>query len=155
MESKLQILKGIHPGKILERELKLQHRSKGEFALSIREYPQTISAIISGKRNMNTPLAMRIEKELTLEEGFLMILQVYYDIAMEKKKQHDKYHPDLSLFRPAIFWDTKIEKLDWQEQKEAIISRVFQRGNFTEKKEIIRYYGHNTVKQFISEKTLR
>lgn len=148
MESQIQILKGLHPGKFLERELKKQKRFKGEFALSIREYPQTLSAIISGKRSMNTPLAIRIEKELSLEEGFLMILQVYYDIAQEKRKQEDKNHPDLSLFRPAIFWDTKLEQLDWQNQKSAIINRVFQRGNLSEKKEIIRYYGRDTVKHF-------
>jgi plasmid maintenance system antidote protein VapI len=67
----LEIVKGIHPGLILERELKKRKLSKGQFALSISEYPQTLSAIISGKRGMNIGLAMRIEEALGMEEGFL------------------------------------------------------------------------------------
>lgn len=55
MVNTLEIVKGIHPGFMLERELKKRKLSKGQFALSIREYPQTLSAIMKGKRSMNTP----------------------------------------------------------------------------------------------------
>ncbi len=47
MQKKLKILKGIHPGIILERELKELNLSKRKFALSINEHPQTICSIIS------------------------------------------------------------------------------------------------------------
>lgn len=56
-----QNTKGIHPGFILERELKVRHLHKGPFAISLQEYPQTISAITKGKRKMNTSLALKIE----------------------------------------------------------------------------------------------
>ena len=36
---------------------------------------------------MNTPLALKIENALGLEEGYFMILQVFYDIEEEKKRQ--------------------------------------------------------------------
>ena len=124
MINTLQIAKGIHPGIILERELKKRNLSKGQFALSIREYPQTISAIINGKRSMNTSLAMRIEDELGIEEGFFMTLQVFFDIKEERMKQSKTHHPSFSSFRPALFWDTKIESLDWNRQKRSIIKRV-------------------------------
>jgi addiction module HigA family antidote len=88
MDLKIQNIKGLHPGLFLDRELKKRGLSKGPFALSIGEYPQTISAITHGKRGMNTSLALRIEAYLNLEEGTLMMLQVYYDIKLEKEKRH-------------------------------------------------------------------
>jgi hypothetical protein len=39
--------------------------------------------------------------------------------------------------------------LDWEKQKSAIIKRIFERGNDTEIKEIISFYGLSTVKQTI------
>ena len=144
MKSNLQILKGIHPGFVLERELEKRHLRKGVFALSLQEYPQTLTAITKGKRGMNTSLALKIEKALGLEEGYFMILQVYYDIEEEKKKQN-KSRTDLPQLRPVLFWDTKINDLDWEKQKKAIIKRVFERGNEMEKNEIIRFYGTKTV----------
>ena len=64
---------------------------------------------------MNTGLALKIEHVLGSEEGFFMILQVYYDIEKEKKKQNSS--PNLSIIRTVLFWDTKLEKIDWQKQK--------------------------------------
>jgi plasmid maintenance system antidote protein VapI len=144
MKSNLQILKGIHPGFVLERELEKRHLRKGVFALSLQEYPQTLTAITKGKRGMNTSLALKIEKALGLEEGYFMILQVYYDIEEEKKKQN-KSRTDLPQLRPVLFWDTKINDLDWEKQKKAIIKRVFERGNELEKKEIIHFYDAKIV----------
>lgn len=151
MNKQLNIAKGIHPGIILERELAKRGMSKGQFALSVQEYPQTISAIINGKRNMNTSLAMRIETALGIEEGFFMTLQVFYDIREEKKKLHQNNHPDFSKFRPALFWDTKIDNIDWQRQKAAIVKRVFERGNKTEQKEITRFYGKETINAILEQ----
>lgn len=96
---------------------------------------------------MNTALALKIENALELEEGFFMILQVYHDIEEEKRKQDIHYHPDLSKLRPVLFWDTKIEKIDWRKQKRAVIERVFERGTQEEKEEIIHFYGKKITDQ--------
>lgn len=149
MKSNLQLLKGIHPGFVLERELEKRHLRKGVFALSLQEYPQTLTAITKGKRGMNTSLALKIEEALGFEEGYFMILQVYYDIEQEKKKQN-KLRTDLPQLRPVLFWDTKINTIDWEKQKKAIIKRVFERGNEMEKNEIIRFYGVQTVDEILS-----
>ena len=149
MEKDLNILKGIHPGFVLERELEKRQLRKGNFALQIQEYPQTLSTITKGKRDMNIGLALKIEHMLGIEEGFFMILQVYYDIEQEKKKQNSS-HPNLSIIRSILFWDTKMEKIDWQKQKKAIIKRVFERGNEMEKKEITRFYGNETVSKVLN-----
>src|SRR5690606_41359530 len=72
--------KGIHPGVILDRELKKRSIKQRPFALSLDEHPQTFNAITKGKRGISTALALKIERELGLEEGTLVILQAYYDI---------------------------------------------------------------------------
>ena len=86
MKQEISILKGLHPGFVLEQELKKRKLSKGRFAISINEFPQTLGAVTRGKRNMNTPLALKIEQALGIEEGYFMTLQVFYEIKEEKRK---------------------------------------------------------------------
>lgn len=73
--------------------IKEQHLKKGHLALAVNEYPQTITTITKGKRDMNTALALKLEKALGLEEGTLMILQVFYDIEQIKKKNKILINP--------------------------------------------------------------
>ncbi len=147
MNKDIQIIKGIHPGIVLERELKKRKLAKGRFALSISEYPQTIGAITKGKRDMNTSLSIKVEQALGIDEGYFMILQVYHDIKKAKQQQQTNNQPNLSLIRPALFWDTSITKIDWEKQKRSVIKRVFERGNEQEKEEIIRFYGKQTIEE--------
>ena len=137
----------MHPGIILERELKQRKIAKGRFALSIHEFPQTLASITKGKRGMNTALALKIERSLGLEEGYFMILQVYFDIEKLKQKIAP---PDLTKIRRVLFWDTVLEKLDWQKHKRVIIKRIFKHGNEEEKKEITKYYGEEIVNRVLN-----
>ena len=152
VDKRIDILKGLHPGLFLERELNKRGLSKGRFAMSIGELPQTLSPIFRGRRGMNTSLSLRIEAALGLEEGFLMMLQLYHDIKQEKEKVSRLHHPDLSKFRPALFWDTRIENIDWERQKKAVISRVFDRGSFSERKEVVHIYGPDTIRKVLASK---
>jgi plasmid maintenance system antidote protein VapI len=136
--------KGIHPGIVLERELKKRSLKQRPFAIAINEHPQTLNAITKGKRSLNTALALKIEEKMGLEEGILAILQTYYDIRIEKEKQQTET-PNLALLRNSLFWDTAIEHIDWKKQYKAVIKRIFERGNETEKSEIIRFYGKQKV----------
>jgi antitoxin HigA-1 len=148
MNNTISIIKGVHPGLILERELQKRNLKKGQFALSLHEFPQTLVSITKGKRRMNTALAMKIEKALGLEEGYFMILQVYHDIEQEKLKL-DTATPDLSKLRKGIFWDTDINTIKWEKHKKGVIQRVFERGNETEKAEITRFYGEEVVNEIL------
>lgn len=153
MNTSTHIPKGVHPGIVLERELKKRGLSKGPFALSIQEFPQTISAITKAKRGMNTSLALRIENALDMEEGYFMTLQIYYEIKEEKRKQEKSFKPDLSLLRPALFWDTDLRKIDWKRQKRAVIERVWERGDDQEKEEMKRLYGEEDIENILNRKT--
>lgn len=152
METNIHLIKGIHPGLILERELKKRNLAKGAFALSINEFPQTIATITKGKRRMNPALSLKIEHALGLEEGYFLVLQAYCDIAQEKRKLSENHQPDLSKFRPVVFWDTDMKLINWDKNKKSVIYRVFERGDEQEIKEIISFYGKETVSNILDEK---
>lgn len=146
MEKSLAKYKGIHPGAILERELKKRNLKKAPFALSLNEYPQTLNDITKGKRGMTTSLSLKIDNALGYEEGTMHLLQAYYEIELERKKINAHNHPNLSIIRKILFWDTDINKIDWQKHYQAVIERVFQRGNDEEKKELLKFYGKDKIK---------
>lgn len=151
MQTEINILKGIHPGFVLERKLKELGLAKGPFALSIGEYPQTLGAITKGKRAMNTLLALKIEHALGLEEGYFMTLQVFYEIKEAKLIQQIENRPDLSKIRQVLFWDTDITKINWHEKRYAVIERILERGNDEEIAEIKRFYGNTAVRAVAAE----
>ena len=141
--------KGIHPGFVLKRELEKRNLKQRPFALSLNEHPQTLNAITKGKRHLNTALALKIEKALGMKEGTLVLLQAYHDIQFEKAKRNTKI-PDLSKIRKILFWDTDFEQLDWSQQYKAIIRRVFERGNETEKRAIKDFYGLEKINKVLA-----
>lgn len=143
---RIQRYKGIHPGAVIDRELKKRNLSQRSFAMSLPEHPQTFNAMIKGKRKLNAGLALKIEHALGLEEGALLMLQMFYDINEEKRKEVSTYHPDLSILRKNLFWDTDINSIDWDKHAKSVIRRVFERGDTSEKEEIIRFYGLEKVK---------
>ena len=151
MNEQLNTLKGIHPGLFLDRELRRRSIKSKDLASAIGEHPQTLSAIIRGKRGMNTPLSLRIEHSLQLEEGFLMSLQIFFEIEQEKRKMASLHRPDLTKFRPALFWDTTLDRIDWTENSRYTIQRIFERGTETEILEAIRFYDIDTIRATLSE----
>lgn len=84
---------------------------------------------------------------LGLEEGTMALLQTFYDIEKQKRKQSTAARPDLSQLRKILFWDTDIDKIDWDKNSAYVINRVFERGNDDEKKEILRFYGEDKVRE--------
>ena len=94
--------KGIHPGIVLDRELKKRSIKQRPFALSLEEHPQTCNAITKGKRGISIALALKIERQLGLEEGTLVILQAYYDIEKIKEKEI-RSTPELHILSKGLF----------------------------------------------------
>lgn len=144
METAIQKYKGIHPGMFLDRELKKRKLKKGPFALSLEVYPQTLNAITKGKRGIPTPLSLKIDRALGLEEGTMHLLQAWFEIKEEQNRQQER--PDMNVIRKILFWDTDIDKINWKDQYKSIIERVFERGNESEKAEVLRFYGKEKIK---------
>lgn len=153
MKKQFDKYRGIHPGALIDRELKKRSIKQRPFALSLEEHPQTFNAITKGKRGISTSLALKIERALGLEEGTLVILQAYYDIKKAKEKEKHPM-PNFTILNKSLFWDTDINKIDWQQQFIAVIRRVFERGNETDKNEITRFYGAKKIKQVLEDTTI-
>lgn len=153
METLLEIVKGVHPGKMIGRELLKRNISKRQFALSINEHPQTLGAIIKGTRKMNTALSLKIEPKLGFDEGFLMTLQVFHDIKLAKRDVN--YKPDLTTIRKGTFWDTTFDRIDWNLMRNAVVQRIFSYGTEEEQQEIIRFYGKAEVDRILKIVKLR
>lgn len=141
-------IKGVHPGAVLSRELKLRGLESKQFALSLGEYPQTINAISKGRRGINPSLSIKLGRALDADEEYFMLLQAYYEVERERKVlMANQAKPDLNKIRTILFWDTDIYHLNWQKQKKAIIRRIFERGNDTEIRETISFYGKETIEK--------
>lgn len=151
IEENITLLKGIHPGIILERELKKRKLPKRRIALIISEYPQLLGDITKGKRRINPALSLKLGDALGIDESFFLVLQAYYDIEQQKKKQAREKLPDLNLLRPVLFWDTDIHSIDWEKSKVSVIKRAFERGNNQEILEIIRFYGKEQVQAILDQ----
>ena len=139
MNPTFNILKGIHPGLYLETELKKRKISKKEFAESVQEHLQTIVSITKAKRKFTPELSIKTDAFLQLDEGFILTLQAFYEIKKLKEVLNNQ-KPDLTKIRPVLFWDTDLNQINWQKQKESVLKRVIERGNNQEKEEIFRFY---------------
>lgn len=144
MLPKIAKIKGIHPGLILQREIKRNNIKSSQLAASIGEHKQTISAIINQKRGINPELSIKLADYFHTEADYFMMLQAGYEVK-SKLTENSKRTPNLNNIRKVLFWDTSFDKIDWNKNKRAIIKRVLERGNDKEINEIIKFYGKKTV----------
>ena len=140
MTDRIDILKGIHPGKIIERDLNKKHLTQRALAKAVGVPYQTINAIISSRRNITLETALNIERILGYDEGFLLILQDFHNISVYKEKKSKEKYNHAPNIRKSLFWDADFNKIDWERYKKAVITRVWERGNQSEKDEIARFY---------------
>jgi addiction module HigA family antidote len=130
--------------------LKKLNLSQRAFARNIGEHHQSINAVITGRRPLTTELAVKIERALGYDEGFLLALQAYCNVAEYKHKEASYSITGVPDIRRMLFWDTDFDKIDWGRYRSFVIQRVFERGNEVEKEEIIRFYGikHSDIKNY-------
>jgi len=144
-------IKGVLPGAVLSRELKKRGLESKQFALSLGEYPQTINAISKGRRRINPALSIKLGEKLGVSPEYFMLLQAYYEVEKVKRENilKNQAKPNMAILAKVLFWDTDIEKIDWQRQKRTVINRVFERGDEEQINEIISFYGEKTVKEIL------
>lgn len=141
MYNRIELIKGIHPGKLIERDLKKRGITKRTLAVKTGVKYQTIDEVIAGKCNLTNDQAMKIESFMGYDKGFLSQLQTYHDIKQNQNQTNSRMPPQTAPhIRRIVFWDTDMDKIDWKRNKIAVISRVLERGNKKEIDEITRYY---------------
>lgn len=140
MKNLIEIIKGIHPGKFIERELKKKKLTQRSLAEETAIPFQTMNAIIVGKRNLTTDQALKIDQALGFEDGFFAILQTHYDIKQYKEKELASLYTEAPRIRKSLFWDVDFSKINWGKYKDAVVKRVFERGSKEEIEEIKRFY---------------
>lgn len=141
MRYSIENIKGMHPGALIKHELVKKKISQRQFASRIGEHWQILNAVINQKRGISLSTALKIEREFGFDEGFLLVMQVYYDIEKDKQKTLSKTLDGFPNVRRILFWDTDFDSIDWAASKESVITRILERGNDAEKVEIARYYG--------------
>lgn len=141
MRYSIENIKGMHPGALIKHELVKKKISQRQFASKIGEHWQVLNAVINQKRGISLSTALKIEREFGYDEGFLLVMQVYYDIEKDKQKAISKTLHGVPDVRRILFWDTDFDTIDWAASKESVITRILERGNDAEKVEIARYYG--------------
>lgn len=132
---------GIRPGKIIEWNLKKRHISQRDLAESIGEHYQTINAVIKGRRSLTVETSLKLDSFMGFDEGFLYMLQGYYEIDQYRKARLSSAVNGVPDIRRILFWDTDFDRIDWGKNRDYVISRVMERGNRKEKDEIARFYG--------------
>lgn len=129
---------GIHPGKIISRYINRTGICQRELAAKSGIPFQTINAIIQGHRKMTVSQSVLLDKVLGFEMGFFAVIQAYYYATLSVPIEIKKPLPKI---RPVVFWDIDMSRLSWSEQKDFIITRVKERGNVEEIKQVLDYYG--------------
>jgi len=139
-------IKGIHPGILLERELRIRNIKKGYLALSVGEFPQTISNIAKGKRAITSGLSLKLDRFLGAEEGYFITLQALYELELAKQVEIKlQPKPNMEILTKPLFWDIDVDKIDFINKKRFVIERVIERGNKEQIEELIRFYGKEEV----------
>jgi len=147
MLSQLSKIKVIHPGLILRRELKRNNIKSNDLANDIVEHKQTISAILNSIRGINPSISIKLANKFNIDDDYFMLLQASYEVKKTTMSKIKK--PNINSFRKVVFWDTSMDKIDWDKNKNAVIKRILERGNKTEIEEIILFYGKTTISKEI------
>lgn len=150
MLPELNKVRGIHPGAILKRELKKRNIKSIQLAREIHEHPQTINAITKEKRGINPGLSIKLGDFFGCRNDYFMLLQASFEVERVTLKGTRSGATLADKIRKSIFWDTQIETIDWEKHKRSVIQRLLERGNGAEIKELIRFYGLNTIKEEIA-----
>ena len=81
-----KIMKPIHPGRILKREIMARELSANKLALALRVASGRITQIINGKRGITAETALRLSRYFSTSPRFWMNLQAGYELAVAESE---------------------------------------------------------------------
>lgn len=148
MNEQFESFKGIHPGSVVNYLLGKRDIDERQFAKSLAVNFKDFGALLKSKRRITIPLSLKIESALEPEQGSLMTLQVHFDIHMYRLKNQ---RPGLNIPK-GLFWDSDMSKMHWEDRYQFVITRVYERGDQSERDEVDRYYGLEKVNEVLGDK---
>ena len=138
-------------GAVLQRIMNKEGISQSQLAERSGIVRQRICDYLANRRRVTVEASLNLEKALQIGiSGFFYRIQANHDIYTCLQEQSKSYHPNLSSYRKALFWDTDMAKLDWDKNKQWIVRRVFEYGDGDEIQETIRFYGKENVSALLS-----
>ena len=143
-------LSNIPCGAVLNRIMTKEGISQSQLAERSGIVRQRICDYLTNRRRITVEASLNLEKALRIGiEGFFYRIQTNHDIYTCVKEQAMNNRPNLKYYRKAVFWDTDIEKLDWEKNRQWIIRRVFEYGGEEEILETLHFYGKDVVKEVL------
>ena len=133
-------------GAVIGRIMSKEHLTQRELANRAGIPYQRINDFIANRRKISPEVSLKLERALNIDnQCFFYKIQTNHEIFTAITQHSELSHPDLSILRKALFWDTDIDKLNWQKNSKWIIQRVFEYGNYSEITETIRFYGKDLI----------
>ena len=80
----------VHPGHLIAWEIEARKISQKKFAEIIGKSPAELSFLITGRRDVNADVAIRLEKALDISATIWLGLQNDYDLFLIEKKQAEE-----------------------------------------------------------------
>ena len=90
-----KIMKPIHPGRILKREMTARGLSANKLALALRVPSGRITQILNGKRGITAETALRLSRYFGNSARFWMNLQTRYELAATEREIGSKVNAEV------------------------------------------------------------
>ncbi len=82
---RVKIVRPVHPGRILKRELQARDMSANRLAIALRLNSGRIVEILNGKRGVSPETAMRLGRYFGNDARFWLNLQTAYELAVAER----------------------------------------------------------------------
>lgn len=113
--------------------------------------PQRVSDFANNHRRITAEISLKLEKAFGIDHrGYFYLIQCNHDIYLAVKNRPAPT-PCLANIKKQIFWDSDINVIDWQSNRRQVIQRIFEYGDESAIKEIIKFYGATTIKSTLAE----
>lgn len=90
-----KIMKPIHPGRILKREIEARKLTANKLALSLRVPSGRITQILNEKRGISPETALRLSRYFGNSARFWMNLQTIYELALAERDIGSKINAEV------------------------------------------------------------
>jgi len=92
-------LSPIHPGEVLNEALREAGVSRTQAAIAMGLPPNTLSRIITGKRNITAPIALRIARYFGTSADMWLGIQSDYDLAIAEDRDGSRIAHEVKTAR--------------------------------------------------------